>query len=193
MTEGSPPEIWVVRHGATAWSDAGRHTGRTDVPLTPEGRRQAAALVKPLDRQRYTRVLVSPLGRARETARLAGFADATVDDDLLEWDYGDYEGLTTAQIRERDPGWTIWTGVVPGGETIGDVAARALRVLARVGDADGRVLCFAHGHLLRVLTACCLGLDPRAGAQLTLEPAGIGVIGHEHDYRTLRRWNLPRA
>ncbi|MBM3675342.1 MAG: histidine phosphatase family protein [Actinobacteria bacterium] len=191
--EGSPPDVWVVRHGATAWSDAGRHTGRTDVPLTPEGQQQAAALVKALDRQRYARVLVSPLGRARETARLAGFADATIDDDLLEWDYGEYEGLTIAEIREHDPGWTIWTGSVPGGESVGDVAARARRVLARTSDADGRVLCFAHGHVLRVLTACCLGLPPEAGAQLALETAGIGVIGHEHDYRTLRHWNLPRA
>jgi broad specificity phosphatase PhoE len=185
----SLPDIWLARHGATEWSSCGRHTGRTDVPLTAEGRTEAAALFRPLDRQRFSLVLTSPRDRARETARLAGFADATVDDDLVEWDYGDYEGLTGDQIRQRDPDWTIFTGAVPDGETAEEVGVRARRVLDRVGRADGRVLLFAHGHFLRVLTAVALELGPRAGARFALDPTTISVIGSEHGVRAVSRWN----
>jgi probable phosphoglycerate mutase len=181
-------EIWVVRHGATDWSVDGRHTGRTDVPLTPEGREQAAALVRPLYAHRFALVLTSPLGRARETARIAGFADAVVDPDLAEWDYGEYEGRTTAQIRAERPDWNLWNDGVVGGETIEDVAARVSRVIARASSADGDVLVFAHGHVLRILTAVALELGPRAGARFALRTAGIGVIGWEHDYRSLTAW-----
>jgi len=184
-------DIWLVRHGATEWSDAWRHTGRTDLPLTAHGRRQAASLYRPLDRQRFARVLASPKLRARETARLAGFAEAIVDDDLHEWDYGEYEGLTREQIQEHDPNWTIFTGEVPGGETAAQVAARALRVLDRIAPVDGRVLLFAHGHFLRVLTATALGLGPEAGARFSLDPATISVLGSERETRTVRRWNEP--
>lgn len=185
----APPDIWLVRHGATEWSDAGRHTGRTDLPLTAEGRRGAASVFRVLDRQRFALVLTSPMQRARETARLAGFADATVDDNLVEWDYGDYEGLTSDQIHERDPDWTIFTGVVPGGETLEQVGARAQKVIDRVASADGPVLLFAHGHFLRVLTATALELGPRSGAHFALDPATISVIGSEHGARALIRWN----
>jgi probable phosphoglycerate mutase len=183
------PDIWLVRHGATEWSANGRHTGRTDIPLTAEGQAKAAALDRALDRQRFSLVLTSPLQRARETARLAGFADAVVDDDLREWDYGDYEGLTSEQIHETDVGWTIFTGEVPGGETAEQVGARAERVLDRVSRSDGPALLFAHGHFLRVFTATALELGPRAGARFLLDPATICVIGSEHRVRSLRRWN----
>jgi probable phosphoglycerate mutase len=185
----SNPDIWLVRHGATEWSGNGRHTGTSDIPLTDEGRRQAAGLFRALDRQRFGLVLTSPRGRARETARLAGFADASVDDDLVEWDYGDYEGLTTPQIREHDPGWTVFTGECPDGETAEAVGARAARVLARVDRVDGRVLLFSHGHFSRVLTAVALGFGPRDGARFALDPATICVIGTEHEQRALRLWN----
>jgi probable phosphoglycerate mutase len=136
-------------------------------------------------------VLASPKLRARETARLAGFAEAIVDDDLHEWDYGEYEGLTREQIQEHDPNWTIFTGEVPGGETAAQVAARALRVLDRIAPVDGHVLLFAHGHFLRVLTATALGLGPEAGARFSLDPATISVLGSERETRTVRRWNEP--
>lgn len=182
--------IWLVRHGATDWSASGRHTGRTDVPLTAEGRREAAALVRSLDPQRFALVLSSPLGRAVETARLAGYAGVvTLDPDLREWDYGEYEGLTIGQIRERDPAWTIWRGPVPNGETLTQVAARAERVLARVSGVDGNVLLFSHGHFLRVLTAAYLGLAPETGARFALETGTVNVLGHEHADHTLLRWN----
>jgi broad specificity phosphatase PhoE len=183
------PDIWLVRHGATEWSTNGRHTGRTDIPLTAEGQVEAAALFPLLDRQRFSLVLTSPRRRARETARLAGFADAEIDDDLVEWDYGEYEGLTSEQIRERDPGWTIFTGAVPGGETAEEVGARAQRVLDRIAAVEGRVLLFAHGHILRVLTGVALSFGPRAGAHFVLDPATISVIGNERGVRALRRWN----
>lgn len=185
----SKPDIWLARHGATEWSANGRHTGRTDVPLTAEGQREAASLYRALDRQRFDLVLTSPRSRARDTARLAGFADAEVDEDLVEWDYGDYEGLTTEQIHERDPGWTIFTGRVPAGETAAEVGTRAERILDRVDRIDGRVLLFAHGHFLRVFTAVTLHLGPQAGARFVLDSATISVIGSEHRVRALARWN----
>ncbi len=183
------PDIWLVRHGATEWSTNGRHTGRTDVPLTAEGQREAASLYPRLDRQRFALVLCSPLSRARNTARLAGFVHALLDDDLLEWDYGDYEGLTSDQIQARDPGWTIFTGSVPNGETAEQVGARAQRVLDRCAAVEGRVLLFAHGHILRVLSAVALSFGPRDGAHFMLDPATISVIGTEHGARALSRWN----
>ena len=136
--------IWLVRHGATEWSQNGRHTGSTDLPLLPEGRERATAVAPVLAANAFALVLTSPLQRARETAALAGFAHAEVDTDLLEWDYGDYEGVTTPTIRETDPGWSIWDGAVPGGESADHVAARVARVIARADAADGDVLLFAH-------------------------------------------------
>jgi broad specificity phosphatase PhoE len=182
-------QIWVARHGATEWSERGQHTGRTDVRLTDLGRRQAAALVRRLAAHRFSLVLTSPLSRARETARIAGFADAEVDADLLEFDYGTYEGRTSDEIRVEQPGWTLWNDGVIGGETFEAVAERVTRVIARANAADGDTLLFAHGHVLRILTAVALDLGPRAGARLALGTAGLGVVGWEHDYRTLLAWN----
>jgi probable phosphoglycerate mutase len=185
-----PDEIWLVRHGATAWTETRQHTGRTDLPLDDAGMRQAAALYKPLDRQAFSAAFTSPLVRARETARIAGFADAEVLDDLSEWDYGVYEGRTTAAIREEIPGWSVWSDPIVDGESIDDVAARTARVLERVTGCDGRVVLFAHAHVLRILTAGAIGLAPTAGRGFALDAASISVLGHEHDARVIRRWNL---
>jgi broad specificity phosphatase PhoE len=186
------PDIWLVRHGATAWSETGRHTSWTDVPRTAEGRAAAAALAPLLAGHDFGLVLVSPAARARETARAAGFDAAAVDADLREWDYGDLEGLTSAEIRSRGrewEQWTIWTGSTAGGETIEQVAERAERVLARVDEVEGDVLLFGHGHQLRVLAAVALDLGPRAGAHFALDAGSLSVVGHEHGTRALRSWN----
>jgi probable phosphoglycerate mutase len=190
------PELWFVRHGATEWSETGRHTGRTDVPLTARGRAQAKSLRARLRTRDFATVLTSPLSRARDTASLAGFPHAEPVEDLVEWDYGELEGLTTEQIRDRGPEWvrwTIFTGEVPGGESIDQVATRARAVLDRVDAASGPVLLFSHGHFLRVFTAVALDLPPTAGAQFALETATVNVIGTEHTARALRRWNEPPA
>lgn len=182
-------EIWLVRHGATDWTGTHQHTGRTDLALSSDGRREAAALVKPLNRQLFDAVFTSPLRRARETARIAGFAQAEVLNDLAEWDYGAYEGRTTAEIQEEIPGWSVWNDPIIDGESIDDVAARATSVLARCATVDGRVLLFAHAHILRILTAGALGVAPTMGKVLGLESGSISVLGSEHDYRVIRRWN----
>lgn len=185
-------ELWIVRHAETEWSASGRHTSTSDIPLTDAGRAAAAALAPALARHDFALVLSSPRGRARETAALAGFADPCIDDDLVEWDYGELEGLTSAEIQARGGAfadWTIWTGPVPGGETIDEVAQRVQRVVARVAAADGDVICFGHGHASRVLAAVALALGPQAGARLALDPASIGVVGSEHGEPALRAWN----
>jgi probable phosphoglycerate mutase len=183
------PELWLVRHGDTEWTATRQHTGRTDLPLTDHGRAQAAALYRPLDRQRFTAAFTSPLDRARDTARIAGFADAAVLDDLREWDYGEYEGRTTDDIRAEVPGWSVWTSEIAGGESIAQVGARAARVLDRCAPLDGRVVLFAHAHVLRILAACALGSEPVTGRVLHLSAASISVIGREHEYRVVRAWN----
>ena len=186
------PDIWLVRHGETEWSASGRHTGRTDVPLTAGGRAAASALAPVLAAHEFELVLVSPSSRALDTARLAGFADAVVDADLLERDYGDVEGRTTDEIRDRGPDWadwTVWSGAVPGGETPAEVGARAARVLAAADAAAGDVLLFGHGHQLRILTAVALDLDPRAGERFVLAPATVSIVGPEHELRAIRVWN----
>ena len=184
------PQIWLVRHGETAWSQAGRHTGRTDVPLTPRGRRQAEMLGRRIGSMRFARVVTSPLSRARETCRLSGQgAGAEPSPDLVEWDYGHWEGRTSAEIRREVPGWTIWTGAVPGGETVEQVGERADRVLERVRGAAGTVVLFAHGHVLRVLAARWLGLPPRDGRYLGLDTASLSSLGREQEQPVLRSWN----
>ena len=188
MTDAAP-ELWLVRHGATAWSENGRHTSFTDLPLLPEGEAAARSLAPRLADHRFALVLTSPRQRARDTARLAGFPDAAVDDDLREWDYGELEGLTTPQVREAAAGWTVWTGAIPGGETVAEVEVRVRRVIARCREAAGDALLVAHAHVLRVLTAVYLGFPPQAGAQFALDTATINVLGHEHEDVTLRRWN----
>jgi probable phosphoglycerate mutase len=181
-------QVWLVRHGATEWSATGRHTGRTDLPLTADGEKAAAALRPLLARHRFVLQLASPRQRAWRTAELAGCSPET-DDDLQEWDYGDYEGLTTAQIREQRPGWTIWDGPVPGGETAAQVAARADNVIARARGAGGDVILFAHGHFLRVLGARWIGAAPTAGQHLLLGTSAVCVLGYERETPALARWN----
>ena len=183
-------EIVLIRHGATEWSVDGRHTGRTDLPLTPEGRAQAEHIAAQLTAWHFALVLTSPLTRARDTAALCGCADrAQVDEDLREWDYGQYEGRTTADIRTEHPGWSIWTGPCPGGETAADVGVRADRVIARASTVDGAVALFGHGHQLRVLIARWVELLPTEGARFALDTATISVLGFERETRVLRRFN----
>ena len=189
-TRTDRPRAWLVRHGETEWAREGRHTSRTDVPLTELGRSQAVAAGRKLAGTAFAAVLSSPRSRALETARIAGFGDRVeVDDDLREWDYGSDEGLTTAEIRTDRPGWTIWTGGARGGETIDEVAARADRVVARVRSASGDVLLFAHGHLLRIFAARWLGLPPADGRLLALSTATVSVLGWEHETAVVLRWN----
>ncbi|HKN90803.1 MAG TPA: histidine phosphatase family protein [Acidimicrobiia bacterium] len=186
----TPPRVHLVRHGATEWSVTGQHTGRTDIPLTEEGRRQAERLAARLARERFALVLVSPLARARETARITGFGDvAEVDPDLVEWDYGDYDGRTAAEIRRERPGWTPWHGGFPGGETLEEVAARADRVVARVRGVDGDVALFAHGHILRVIAARWLEQPPIEAARYYLATASLSMLGWERETPVIDRWN----
>jgi broad specificity phosphatase PhoE len=188
----SRPELWICRHGATEWSRSGRHTGRTDVPLVPEGVERAEKLADRLGGVDFDLVLTSPKRRARDTAALAGHPDAEVSDDLVEWDYGEFEGLTTPTIRETAPGWTIWTHPVPGGETAEQVAARADRVVERVRTkAATRALVFSHGHFLRVLGARWIDLPPTAGARFRLDTGSVSVLGWERETPAFDHWNLP--
>jgi broad specificity phosphatase PhoE len=185
------PDIWIVRHGETDWSRRGRHTGRTDVPLTAAGEREAIALHSRFGGRRFALVLTSPLSRARETCRLAGYGDvARAEEDLREWDYGVYEGRTTAEIQREAPGWTIWDGEVPGGESAEEVGARADRVLRQATEAGGDVALFAHAHFLRVLAARWLGFGPTEGRHFALGTSSIGVLGYERDVRVIRAWNI---
>jgi len=182
----------VVRHGETEWSQIGRHTGRTDVPMLERGREQARGLAGPLGAMQFSLVLTSPLSRAAETCVLAGFADrAEATDDLLEWDYVYYEGRTAYEIREVRPGWTLWADGVPGGETAADVGRRADRVIERARQAGGDTLCFAHGHVLRVLASRWIGLPPMGGRMLALDAGAIGVLGWEREVPVIARWNEP--
>jgi probable phosphoglycerate mutase len=179
-------ELVIVRHSDTEWSANGRHTSYTDLPLTQEGVERAATLAPRLENRVFTAVWSSPRERALQTAQLAGF-EPLVRDDLREWEYGEYEGLTTEQIREERPGWDIWRDGCPGGEDAAAAGARADEVLAAL-PADGDALVFSHGHFSRVLTARWLGLGAAEGALFVLPPAGIGVLGHEHERRVLCSW-----
>lgn len=182
--------LYLVRHGETEWSRDGRHTSTTDLPLTAAGEETARALAPTLARQDFDLVLTSPRRRARHTAELAGFPDAQDEPDLAEWDYGDYEGVTTPQIRETVPGWTIWTHPVPGGETAADVTTRLDRVVERVRSLEGTVLVFAHGHSLRALTARWLGLDVAEGRHFLLDTATVSVLGDDRGQSVVERWNV---
>ena len=183
-------ELYLVRHGETEWSRARRHTGRTDLPLSPAGEAEARALGAHLDGLEVDRVLASPLARATTTARLAGFGERLeTTRALLEFDYGEYEGLTTPQIRAGRPGWDLFRDGCPGGETAGAVAERARRLVAELTDGDGRVMLFGHGHQLRILTTCYLGLPPDAARHLFLGTASVSVLGREHDWPAVLLWN----
>jgi broad specificity phosphatase PhoE len=182
--------LYLVRHGQTEWSRTRRHTSRTDIPLDPVGEDEARALGVLLATQRFDRVLSSPLHRALDTARLAGFAGRyELTDALLEFDYGKYEGLTTPEIRAQQPGWDLFRDGCPGGETVQAVAKRVTPLLAAVTDADEDVLLFSHGHLIRILAATYLGLPPDTARHLFLNTASVSVLGREHEWPTIMRWN----
>lgn len=182
-------EVYLVRHGATEWSVSGRHTSTTDLPLLPEGEKVARELAARLAGIAFTLVLTSPRLRARRTAELAGFPDAEVDEDLVEWGYGDYEGVTTAEIHRTDPGWTIWDGVTPGGESAASVTARLDRVVARVRAQEGPVLLVGHGHALRALAARWLDLPVREGRLFKLDTATVSVLGDDRGQPVVAHWN----
>lgn len=186
-------EIWLVRHGETEWSCTGRHTGRTDIGLTEHGREQAMGLKRLLGGQSFSCVLSSPLVRAKDTARLAGFDDFKVEPSLMEWDYGDLEGLTSVEIARIYPGWTVWEGPIPNGESIEEVAVRARQAIASglEGAHEGRpIVFFAHGHLLRVLATQWLGIEAERGALLALSTASMSILSYEHDRRVISSWNV---
>jgi broad specificity phosphatase PhoE len=183
-------EVVFVRHGETEWSRAGKHTGRTDIPLTERGRQEAQAVGVELRGRRFALVLTSPLARASETCRLAGLGElAEQRDELMEWDYGAYEGRETIDIRKERPGWTLWRDGVPEGETIAQVQARVDRVIAELRSVAGDAAVFAHGHLLRALAARWLGLEPAAGRLFALDPATISILGYERETPVVRMWN----
>jgi probable phosphoglycerate mutase len=188
------PHVVLVRHGDTEWSRSGQHTSRTDLPLLPEGRERAIMLREILDPDAYGRVLCSPMRRAVETCELAGFGDlAEIVDDLREWDYGEYEGLTSDQIHALDPGWSLWHDGCPGGETPDEICERADRVIELAvegGRERGPTIMFAHGHVLRVLSARWIGLRAVGGERLVLEPARVAKLAHEHTTRVVFHWNV---
>jgi broad specificity phosphatase PhoE len=183
-------EIVLIRHAATQWSIAGKHTGRTDLPLTDGGRQAAAQTAARLTGWKFERVLSSPLRRARETCEICGLApQAESLDALMEWDYGDYEGLTTQEIQRRRPGWALWRDGCPGGESASEVGARVDSVISLLSDLSGDAAIFAHGHVLRVLGARWIAAAPELGARLMLSTAAISVLGHEHGAQAIGRWN----
>ncbi|MGD0798968.1 MAG: histidine phosphatase family protein [Acidobacteriaceae bacterium] len=188
-------ELWLVRHGETAWSVDGRHTSRTDIPLTAHGRQRAKELGQYLAGTKFVAVLRSPMLRAKETCEIAGFGDvAVVDDGLREWDYGVYEGKTTREIQQEIPGWSVWKDPIIGGETLAQVGARAdgviARALAAAGDAEGaKVALFAHAHILRILAARWIGLEARGGELFALGTGSVSVLGWERETRVVERWN----
>lgn len=185
------PDIWLIRHAETEWSKAGRHTGRTDIPLTDAGRAHAATLPERLGGQAFDAVFVSPLSRARETAQLAGLGDqAQPRDDLLEYDYGDYEGITTDAIRRDRPGWYLWRDGVPNGESPDDVGARADRILEEAAAVGGPVALVAHGHVLRVIGARWAGEPASFAGRLALSTGALCRLGTEREVRVLRAWNF---
>ncbi|HET7355504.1 MAG TPA: histidine phosphatase family protein [Nocardioidaceae bacterium] len=188
-TDQTQSELWLVRHGETEWSREGRHTSVTDLPLTESGVAVAKTLAERLDGLEFGLVLTSPRQRARRTAELAGFPGARVEPALAEWDYGDYEGLTSDQIRETVPGWTVWTHPCPSGETAEQVAARLDRVVAEVRGYGGRALVFGHGHALRALAARWVGQPASDGRLFRLDTATVSTLGYERETPVVLRWN----
>lgn len=187
----SVSKLWLIRHGETEWSLSGAHSGKSDIALTLHGKQMAKRLHFYLRDQRFALVLTSPRSRAVETCALAGYGEtAIVDDALSEWDYGLHEGRTTDEIRRETPSWSLWRDGVPGGETIDQVARRAQSVIDRCLAVDGPVALFAHGHILRILTACWLDLPPQAGQLFALGTASVSQLGFERDTRVIQRWNL---
>ena len=188
---GGPDRVVAVRHGETEWSASGQHTSRTDLPLIEAGRQQARELEPLLRGVSFSRVVSSPLKRALETCELTGLGDRVeLRDELHEWDYGEYEGLTTPQIRKQRPDWNLWRDGCPGGETPDQISARADDLLALLQEAEGNVVVFAHGHILRVLAARWIEMPVSAGARLALSAGAISVLGHERETRVIRCWNV---
>jgi len=184
--------VYLARHGETAWTLSGQHTGLTDLPLTEHGEQNARSLGQRLKGLTFAKVFASPLQRARRTCKLAGFgAVAEIDPDLVEWNYGDYEGLTSAQVHAKNPDWKLFRDGCPGGETVAQIGARADRVVARVRAIQGNVLLFSSGHFLRVLGSRWLGLDASAGQYFLLSTAALSQLGYEHDLSepVIRLWN----
>ncbi|MBX9952054.1 MAG: histidine phosphatase family protein [Candidatus Obscuribacterales bacterium] len=186
-----PVTLYIFRHGQTAWSRLGQHTGRTDIPLTDTGREQARALRNAIAHIDFSAILVSPLSRARETAELAGMKDVRICADLSEFHYGNYEGLTTEQIRKEVPGWTVWTHPTDGGETLAQAAERCKNVIDTATGIGGKVAVFAHGHILRILTATWLELKPQEGKHFMLDTSTISVLSHERETPAIKIWNSP--
>jgi probable phosphoglycerate mutase len=184
--------IYLIRHGETEWAKNGRHTGRTDIALTDTGREHAGFLLPIFDEVKFTRILSSPLQRALETAKLAGLTSRVESDkELLEWDYGDYEGMTTQQIRDRVPGWSIWTHPCPNGETIDQISQRAGRVVATLRSSPGNVAIFSHGHFLRVLVSRWIGLSADHGSRFLLGTSTLSILGYENELPVIKTWNGP--
>jgi broad specificity phosphatase PhoE len=194
LSDARGQQVVSIRHGETEWSRDGRHTSHTDIPLTERGRRQAITLGDRLGGRRFARVLTSPLTRALETCRLAGYGEAAEHRrDLVEWDYGEYEGRTTIDIRRDRPGWSLWTDGAPGGETAADAGARVDGIIEEIRATPGDVAVFGHGHLLRVLAARWVDLAPAEGRALALEPASISILGFERETPVITLWNEPEA
>ena len=184
------PEIWLIRHGETEWSLSGQHTGRTDIPLTENGRRQAEALQPVLAKQPFDHALCSPLTRAQDTCRLAGLGtQMELEPRLLEWNYGIYEGRKTQDIRQETPGWSVWDSPMPEGEDVAAIQQRAESLIGHLLTLDGRIALFAHAHILRVLAGCWMVDDARLGAHLVLGTASISKLGFERDERAITQWN----
>lgn len=183
-------ELYLVRHGETAWSKSGQHTSVTDLDLTDKGVAEASSLRERLVPDDFDLVLTSPRLRARRTAALAGFPDAEVDDNLAEWFYGDYEGKTSAEIRENAPGWRIWSHQIPGGETRAQIINRLTQVVQRVRESGvDKAICFGHGHSSRVLALCWLDIDILRGQSFPLQTGAVSVLGHEKESAAIIRWN----
>lgn len=183
-------EIWLARHGETEWSITGQHTGRTDIPLTPHGEEQAAALGRMLGDRQFARVLTSPLQRARRTCEIAGYGSVAEDHEgLLEWDYGELDGKTTVEMVEERPGWNLWQDGPPAGETLQSATARVQAVIEECLAASGPSLLFAHGHILRILGACWIEMPPEHAQRLYLSTASLSVLGWERSTRVISTWN----
>ena len=193
MSDGEPEssEVWIIRHGETEWSKSGRHTGTTELQLTPKGERDALTLAPALAGVHFDLILCSPRQRARRTAELSGIRHVEIDDRVAEWDYGDYEGRTRIQIQEERPGWSVWADGCPGGESPDQVATRVDGVIERILAIEGRALLFAHGHILRALAARWLTQPVALGAHLELVTGRVSVLGHDRGTPTLELWNAP--
>jgi probable phosphoglycerate mutase len=188
--ESGNSELWLIRHGETEWSASGAHTSRTDVPLTVRGKDSAKAIGDWLEEKDFSIVLTSSRQRARETCRIAWYsAAAQVDDNIAEWDYGEYEGRTTPDIRNEQPGWSVWKTPPPGGETLEEIAGRAQKVIGRALSVGGRVALFSHAHFLRILAATWLGLPPEAGRLYFLDTGSVSILSFERETRVIQMWN----